>query len=130
MFKVPDLTTKNTTEFKPSHDAIGFVPELIQFIHDNKKLTTYRFGKKYDHFQVGDVVTIQNSSTGENEGEVRITAKRETTFKDLPLTNPTHEAYEDKDHQRKVLSGYYAYIGREIQDTDLFLTFDFELVEI
>ncbi|HSX07978.1 MAG TPA: hypothetical protein VLG11_03730 [Candidatus Saccharimonadales bacterium] len=126
-FRAPDSTTTNTTEFKPDRNAIAFAPELVQFIHDNKKLTTYRFGKKYDHLQVGDIVTLQDSSTGKSVGKVRITAKKETTFKNLPLSTTTHEAYRDKDHQREVLSGYYAYIGGKIRDDDPFLIFDFEL---
>lgn len=128
MLQVPDSTTTNTTEFKPDPDAMGFAPELVQFICDNKKLTTYRFGKKYNHLQVGDIVTFQNSSNGKRMGKVRIAAKKETTFKDLPLTDPTHESYRSKEHQREVLSGYYAYLGRKIMDNDPFLVFDFELI--
>lgn len=128
MVKVPSATTTNTTEFKPAADAIAFAPELIQFIKDEHKLTTYRFGKKYDHFRVGDVVKYQNSATGEIVGKLRITAKQETLFADLPLANATHESYKDKQHQRQVLSGYYAYLGRTITDDDPFLIFDFELV--
>lgn len=128
MFQVPDSTTTNTTEFRPDPDAMGFAPELVQFIRDNKKLTTYRFGKKYNHLQVGDMLVFQDSSSGQRMGKVRITAKRETTFKDLPLTDAAHESYRDKEHQREVLSGYYAYLGRKITDNDPFLAFDFELV--
>ncbi len=127
MFKVPDSTTVNTKEYKPNKNGIGFAPELIKFIQDNKKLTTYRFGKKYDHFNIGDVITYQNSTTSEDAGKLRIVGKRETRFIDLPLSHSTHEYYRDKEHQRKVLSGYYAFIGREITDADLFLVFDFEL---
>jgi hypothetical protein len=129
MVKVPDTTTVNTTEFKPDAQSIAFAPELVQFIKDNQKLTTYRFGRKYDHFQIGDIVNYQNSTTQEVVGKLKITGKRETTFADLPLNNPTHEAYADKEQQRKVLSGYYAYIGRKLRDDDLFLVFDFELAK-
>jgi len=125
MINVPDTTTVNMSEFKPDAHSIAFAPELIQFIKDNQKLTTYRFGKKYDHFKVGDVVNYQNSETGEIVGKLRIANKKEETFATLPLDNPTHEAYRDKEHQRQVLSGYYAYIGREVTDDDSFLIFDF-----
>jgi hypothetical protein len=127
MINVPDTTTVNTSEFKPDDHSIAFAPELIEFIKDNQKLTTYRFGKKYDHFQVGDLVNYQNSETGEIIGKLSIINKREVTFATLPLENPTHEVYRSKEHQRQVLSGYYAYIGREIVDDDPFLIFDFIL---
>lgn len=127
MINAPDTTTVNTSEFKPDKDSIAFAPELIQFIKDNQKLTTYRFGKKYDHFQVGDLVNYQDSETGEIIGKLHIVSKTAATFAMLPLDNPTHEAYRNKEHQRQVLSGYYAYIGREITDDDSFLIFDFVL---
>ena len=127
MVKVPDNTTVNTTEFRPDSDTIAFAPELIDFIKKNEKLTTYRFGNKYNHFNVGDIIKYQNSTTGETVGKLRIRQKIKITFAELPLNNASHETYEDKYHQRKVLSGYYAYIGREIADDDLFLVFDFEL---
>jgi hypothetical protein len=125
MVKVPEETTVNATEFKPDADCIAFAPELIEFIRQNQKLTTYRFGKKYDHFQVGDIVRYQNSTTGEVVGQLRITRKVTTTFAGLPLDTPTHESYHNKEHQRQVLSGYYAYIGRPIADDDMFLILDF-----
>lgn len=128
MINVPDKTSINTTEFKPDAHSIAFAPELIQFIKDNQKLTTYRFGKKYDHFRVGDFVNYQNSETGEIVGTLRIVNKKEVTFSELPLESSTHEVYKSKEHQRQVLSGYYAYIGREIADDDPFLILGFTLV--
>jgi len=125
---VPDQTTINTSEFKPGPDAIAFAPELISFILHNQKLTTYRFGKKYDHFKAGDVVRLQDSATGKTVGKLRITRKITTVFAALPLDAAGHETYQSKEHQRRVLSGYYAYLGRSIRDDDLFLVFDFELV--
>jgi len=88
MPQVPNNTSINTTEFKPDATSIAFAPELIQFITDNQKLTTYRFGKKYDHLKVGDVVYYQNSATQELVGKLRITRKGETTFGELPLETP------------------------------------------
>lgn len=127
-FQVPDQTSINKDEFRPDKYAIAFAPELVQFIIDNLKLTTYRFGDKYDYLQIGDQVGIQSSASGEIVARAKITDKSWTTFRDLPLENHTHEAYRDKDHQRQVLSGYYAYLGRPIADDDRFLVFDFELV--
>jgi len=129
MVKVPRKTTINSKEYIPAPNSIAFAPELIEFISANQKLTTYRFGKKYDYFQVDDLVSYEDSTTGETKGDLRIIGKRETTFADLPLDTATHEAYENKEHQREVLSGYYAFIGRKIADDDLFLVFDFELVK-
>src|SRR5688572_15695372 len=130
MLKVPKNTSINTTEFMPDENCIGFAPELVQFIKDNLKLTTYRFGKKYDYLKAGDTVYCQNSDTGKIECGLKVVSKRESTFANLPLDRPSHEAYRSKDHQRKVFSGYYAFLGRPIQDDDVFLVFDFELVKI
>lgn len=129
MMQVPDTTTINTSEFKPDAQSIGFAPELIQFIKDNQKLTTYRYGEKYAHFKVGDIIFYQNSQTEEVVGKLRVTQKSRTTFAELPLENSAHEAYKNKEHQRQVLSGYYAYIGRPLEDSDPFLVFGFELVK-
>lgn len=128
-FQVSDTTSINNDEFKPRPHVIAFAPELINFILEDLKVTTYRFGKKYDYLKVGDVVDIQDSSTRRIVGSAEITGKNSTTFKDLPLTSDTHESYKDKEHQRNVLSGYYAYIGRPIEDKDDFLVFDFRLLK-
>jgi hypothetical protein len=128
-FDAPEKTTVNTDEFVPDPYAIGFAPELIALILADLKLTTYRFGTKYDYLQVGDRVRIQNSDTKEIVGEAEITAKSQMLFKDLPLASGTHEGYRDKEHQREVISGYYAFLGRPIVDEDVFLVFDFELVQ-
>jgi hypothetical protein len=128
-FQVPDETTINDDEFKPAANVIPFAPELIDFILRDLKVTTYRFGKKYDYLQIGDVVEIQDSSSKRIMGKAKITAKSSTTFKELPLNNGSHESYRDKDHQRHVLSGYYAYIGRPIDEKDEFLVFDFKLLD-
>jgi hypothetical protein len=126
-FQVPKDTSINTEEFKPDKYVIAFAPELISFIHDDKKLTTYRYGDKYDYLKVGDTVAIQDSDTKSIVAQVTITGKVSTTFKDLPVEIGTHESYKNKEHQRQVLSGYYAYLGRPITDNDPFLVFDFKL---
>lgn len=127
-FQVPDVTSTNNTEFVPDKYVIPFAPELVSLILDDKKSTTYRFGKKYDYLQTGDRVKIQNSNSKKIVADAEITAKAETTFKELPLDDGSHEAYEDKEHQRQVLSGYYAYVGRPISDDDIFLVLDFKLI--
>jgi hypothetical protein len=128
-FQVPDNTSINSDEFKPEAYVIPFAPELIDFILKDLKVTTYRFGKKYDYLQLGDEVNIQNSSSQQIVGKAKITGKSSTTFEGLPLDSGTHESYRDKEHQRKVLSGYYAYIGQPIDDKDEFLVFDFKLID-
>lgn len=129
MLQVPDKTSVNQGEYKPPKGAIAFAPELVGFIKGGEKRSTYRFGLKYDYIQVGDTVDIIDSSTERVEAAVRITAKRRMPFRDLPITFDKHESYRDKDHQRRVLGGHYAYIGREIRDDDEFLIFEFELTE-
>jgi hypothetical protein len=128
-FQVPDKTSINSDEFKADANVIPFAPELINFILEDLKVTTYRFGRKYDYLHVGDVVSIQDSSSKQMVCKAEITGKSSTTFKELPLESGTHETYKDKEHQRGVLTGYYAYIGRPIDDEDEFLVFDFKLLD-
>ena len=125
MIKAPSDTTVNNTEHIPEKNVLPFAPELITFILDKKKIATYRFGKKYDYLEVGDTVRLQNSENGEIVGTAVITSKNFVTCKDLPLEGGGHESYSDKEQQRKVFSGYYAYIGRPIKDDDDFLILGF-----
>lgn len=126
-FQIPNLTSVNINEFKPELYVIAFAPELIAFILEDKKLTTYRYETKYDYLEVGDIIKIQNSQSTEIICRATITDKASMTFKNLPVTNGSHESYRNKEHQRQVLSGYYSYIGRAIRDEDLFLSFSFKL---
>ena len=61
-------------------------------------------------------------------GKAKITKIMTTTFIDLPLNNPGHETAKNKEHQREVLSGYYAFLGRPIKDKDRFLIINFQLI--
>ena len=130
MFKAP----KNTSIFKkePKNDkyVIQFAPELCRFIRERKKCQTFRYGDKYDYLKVGDNVKIRNVITKGIIGKAIITNKAYKIFSKLPYNNlGSHESYSSKEHQKKVLSGYYTYIGREICDDDPFIIFDFKLVK-
>lgn len=125
---VPDQTSVNAAEFKPNPYIIAFAPELVEFILADKKLTTYRFGSKYDYLNVGDRIGIQDSDTKAIVGKAEITQKSSITFKEIPMSTGTHESYRSREHQREALSGYYAYLGRPIADNDEFLVFDFQLL--
>lgn len=127
MFDPPDKTTVNQIEYVPPKGAIGFAPELIQFILSGQKLTTYRFGSKYDYLKAGDLVKIQDSNDKKTKCIAKITQKSKLSFKELPLKINVHESYRDKEHQRSVLNGYYAFLGRSIRDDDQFIRFDFIL---
>ena len=127
-FQVSQKTSVNQEEFKPDQYVIAFAPELVAFILEDLKLTTYRYGDKYDYLNIGDEISIQDSDTKQIVAKATITNKTRTTFGELPIQIGTHESYKDKDHQRQVLSGYYAYLGRPLDDKDPFLVFDFELV--
>jgi hypothetical protein len=122
-------TTINSTEYKPGLNVLPFAPKLADFITNSLKLTTYRFGDKYSHLNIGDVVSIQNSVTKKSTLKARVKSISRSKFIELPLDDGGHEAYENKEHQRKVFSGYYKYIGRKIKDDDNFLTLSFELVQ-
>lgn len=129
MFNVPKDTTVNNNEYKPPKGAIGFAPELIDFILGGKKLSTYRYGDKYDYLSVGDTIDIQDSTARKTVCKAIVTDKAYTTFAQLPLKINIHESYKDKEHQRAVLSGYYAFLGRPLEDEDEFIKFEFELKE-
>ena len=62
-FQVHDATSVNTDEYNPDTYVIPFAPELIKFILDNQKLTTYRYGSKYNYLGIGDKVSIQDSKS-------------------------------------------------------------------
>ncbi|HSX02068.1 MAG TPA: hypothetical protein VLI05_02005 [Candidatus Saccharimonadia bacterium] len=128
MFEVPTKTTINTTEPTVERYALAFSPELAEFVKTGQMKTAYRFGKKYDYLQAGDEIEILNLATGESVGRARIASKAEVAFGDLPIATDRHESYRDKEHQRQVMSGYYAFLGRPIADEDPFLVFDLELL--
>lgn len=128
MVNVPKITSVNDKEYIPPKGAIAFAPELVDFIKRGEKQSTYRYGLKYDYINEGDVIDIVNSSTKQIEARVEVSAKSRLNFAELPLGFDEHEAYRDKEHQRQVLGGYYAYIGRMIRDDDLFLVFKFKLI--
>ena len=58
-----------------------------------------------------------------------VTKKLHTTFTGLPLKTSKHETYSRKKQQRKVFSGYYAYLNRPTKDSDPFLILEFMLVK-
>lgn len=128
MFKVPQKTSTFKNEPINERYIIQFAPELVKFIKEKKKCVTYRYGLYYDYLKIGDVVKIRDTSTKEVVGLAKIIDKKLTTFVKLPLKTNVHESYEDKEHQRKVFSGYYAYTGREIQDNDPFIVLRFKLI--
>ncbi len=127
--KVPQKTTKYNEE--PIHDKyiVGFAPELINFIKEGKKVLTYRFGNKYNYLKPEDIVKVEDTVNKKVIGKAKVISKEQTTFGELPLNIPGHETYTNKEHQRKVFSGYYAYLGKNIQDDDVFLILGFKLEE-
>lgn len=129
MPEVPITTSTFTKEPIAADHVIPFAPELVNFILEKSKLRTYRYGRKYDYLQTGDEVGIQNVETKGILAKAEIVGKEYTTFAELPLDTEGHETYRDKEHQRQVFSGYYAYLGRPIEDEDEILVLDFRLVE-
>lgn len=127
MVQVAEKTTVHKKDPKTKKYHLSFAPELIDIIKSGEKVKTYRFGRKYDYLQPGDVVTIENTITREVVGKARVTSKTFTTFKKLPLRIQGHETYKDKERQRKVFEGYYAYLKKPIKDKDKFIVLQFEL---
>ena len=105
-----------------------FAPELINNIKKKRKWRTYRFGNKYDHLKIGDEVIVRDNAGVLFKQKAIITNKPYTTFSELPLKIEGHEIYSGKEDQRRVLSTYYAYLGRVVKDNDPFLIIDFKLI--
>ena len=127
MIRVPEKTSKYNKEPEFDEYVVLFAPELISFIKEHGKARTYRFGLKYDYLVMGDNVKIQNHDDKEITFQAEIMNKQRVAFGEIPINTEGHESYRDKEHQREVFSGYYAYLGRKIQDDDLFLMIDFKL---
>lgn len=127
-FKVPKKTTVWKKEPKSDLYSLNFAPELITFIIEKRKWRTYRFGNKYDYLNVGDEITVRDNTGKLLEKKGMVAGKRKVLFKDLLLKLEGYEEYESKERQRKVFSGYYAFLGRETKDNDKFLVIDFKLV--
>ncbi len=127
MVKVPSKTFVNLIEPQFAKYAISFAPELIPIILSGEKVKTYRYGNKYDYLKVGDLVQIENTKTKEIVAQAVVLNKQPTTFGELPLTLQGHEEYESKEQQRNVMSGYYAYLGKALENSDQFLILEFQL---
>jgi hypothetical protein len=127
--KVPEKTSIYTTEPVVDKYTIRFAPELVSLIQAGEKVKTYRYGDKYDYLNKGDTIEIQEGENEEIIGKATLITKSKTTFGKLPLETQGHESYKNKDHQRKVFSGYYAYLGRKIKDDDLFLILEYQMAK-
>ena len=130
MAPVTITNTSNPTEPRPEMYTIPFKHELVELILKGEKVKTCRYGEKYDYLKVGDKVKIQSSKTQEIPCEATITDKKYTTSKEKPPSTLGQEAYDNKEKQKQKFSEYYSYIGREVQDDDPFLIFEFQLINI
>jgi len=124
--KNPTVVTKN-----PQHNKyiIQFAPELTDFILKEGKVKTYRFGNKYDYLKMGDQIILQEYGSKKFIAKAEIIQKEKTTFGQLPLNIEGREISDSKQHQRKVFSSYFAYIGRGIEDNDPFWILGFKLTD-
>jgi hypothetical protein len=131
MFKVPRTTSVFRNDNKSPVDTITFAPELVNFISDRRKYRTYRFADdKYKRIQVGDVVYIKERGKETVFAKALITVKKSVLFSQIPPSSPlAHESYRDREHMRRVISGYYAFLGRPVKDDDQFFVIDFKLIK-
>lgn len=107
MIHAPHKTSVWKTE--PQHDkyVLYFAPELIAFVRQKQKYTTYRLGDRYDYLEVGDKVEIRENNQPRPVAQATITDKRWLAFRDLPLETDGPEIYASREEARRVLSGYY-----------------------
>jgi len=108
-----------------------FAPELIPYLKKGQIFSTSRFGwDKYGYLKINDLVKIKKNNSSSILFTAKILSVSKTTFKNLPLrSGVTHLCEQNKEHQRKNLSGYYAFLGRPIADNDPFLIIEFELLQ-
>jgi GNAT superfamily N-acetyltransferase len=111
VIEVPDIIGSVTKEQNHPVYHIPFASELISLIKSGQKQLTYRFGNKYDYLNVGDVVSISDSNDKSLCCKARITEKMQTTFGELPVNRCGHEEYRNKEHQQRIFSFYYRYLG-------------------
>jgi len=106
---------------------LPFTSSLIPSILDGSKTSTYRFGLKYDHLQIGETIDIVDSDTNEIVAQAKIQDKQQLLFAELPLQSDNHQSFTSREEMRKEFETHYAYIGRSIRDDDIFLVIGFEL---
>ncbi len=106
---------------------LQFTSSLIPSILNRSKTSTYRFGLKYDHLQIGETIDIVNSDTNEIVAQAKVISKERVLFQDIPLISSGHRGFTLREEMRDHFSKLYNYIGRSIRDDDIFLVIGFEL---
>ena len=107
--------------------TLPFAPELINYIQEKSKRKSYRFGTKYDYLNIWDTITIVEVNANDKIGTAKVVNKETMPFDQIPLDLSWHASYASREEMRTVFSGYYAYLGRPIQDEDSFLVISFQL---
>lgn len=107
-----------------SNQAIGFAPNLVPLVKNGTKTFTYRIGPKYEFLEVGDIISVKDSSTQEVFSKVEVTEKSFTTFSQLPTSRDGHESYQSKEEQRQTFKKYY---GKEISDDEKIIVIGFKI---
>lgn len=108
-----------------TNKAIGFAEDLVSLVKNGSKTLIYRLGDKYDFLEVKDRISVKDSSTEKVFGEIEITEKSTTTFKDLPIDRKGHEKYLSKEAQRKTFERYYG----KVEDDDKIIILGFRLLD-
>lgn len=107
---------------------LPFTSSLIPSILDRSKTSTYRRGLKYDHLQIGDTIDIVDSDTQEVVGQANVTSKAQVLFQELPLISSDHQSFTSRKEMREYFSKLYNYIGRAVEDSDVFLVIGWEMI--
>jgi hypothetical protein len=107
---------------------LPFTSSLIPSILDGSKTSTYRFGLKYDHLQIGERIDIVDSDTQEVVGQANVTSKAQVLFQDIPLISSDHQSFASREEMRDHFSRLYNYIGRAVEDSDVFLAIGWEMI--
>lgn len=107
---------------------LPFTSSLIPSILDGSKTSTYRFGLKYDDLQIGETIDIVDSDTQEVIGQANVTSKAYVLFQDIPLISSDHQSFTSREEMREYFSDLYSYIGRVVEDSDVFLVIGWEMI--
>jgi len=110
------------------NNFLPFTSSLIPSILNGSKTSTYRFGLKYDHLQIGETIDIVDSDTNKIVAQAKITSKERVLFQDIPLISSGHRGFTSREEMRDHFSKFYNYIGRVVEDSDLFLVIGWKMI--
>lgn len=107
------------------NNIIKFAHNLIPLVLNGTKVKTYRYDQRYREIRLGEIYKVYDKQTGEYVCDVVATGKKYVNFGNLPLNDPGHEQYANRDEMREK---YLTYYGKLIQDEEPMTIIEFTKV--